>query len=112
MANTYKNSIANITATGSDEVVYTCPSNATAIINTIFVYNRAGGSAAFTLKLTDTSASSSTTIYYNSALANLTTDIVLGSGNVVVLEDSDILKINTDAQPVDVTSSILQITRA
>ena len=112
MANTYKNSIANITATGSDEVVYTCPSNATAIINTLFVYNRAGGSAAFTLKLTDTSASSSTSIYYNSALANLTTDTVLGSGNVVVLEDSDILKINTDAQPVDVTASVLQITRA
>ena len=112
MANTYKNSIANITATGSNEVVYTCPSNATAIVNTIFVYNRSGGSAAFSLKLTDTSAASSTTIYYNSALADVSTDTVLGSGNVVVLEDSDILKINTDAQPVDVTASVLQITRA
>ena len=50
MANTYKNNIVNITATGSDEVAYTCPSNATAIINTIFVHNRAGGAAAFSLK--------------------------------------------------------------
>ena len=112
MANTYKNNIANITATGSNEVVYTCPSNATAIVNTIFVYNRSGGSAAFSLKLTDTSAASSTTIYYNSALADVSTDTVLGSGNVVVLEDSDIIKINTDAQPIDVTSSVLQITRS
>ena len=67
MANTYKNNIVNITATGSDEVAYTCPSNATAIINTIFVYNRSGGAATFSLKLTDTSASSSTTIYYNAS---------------------------------------------
>ena len=112
MANTYKNNITAITATGSSEAIYTCPSNATAIVNTIFVYNRSGGAAAFSLKLTDTSASSSTTIYYNSALADVSTDTVLGSGNVVVLEDSDILKINTDAQPVDVTVSVLQITRA
>jgi len=112
MANTYKNSIINITATGSDEVAYTCPSDATAIINTIFVYNRAGGAAAFSLKLNDSSASSTTTIYYNPSLADVNTDTVLGDGNVVVLEDSDILKINTDAQPLDVTVSVLQITRS
>ena len=32
MANTYKNNITAITATGSSEVIYTCPSNATAIV--------------------------------------------------------------------------------
>ena len=112
MANTYKNNITNITATGSDETVYTSPADATTIINTIFAYNRSGGAAAFSLKLTDTSSSSSTTIYYNPALADVNTDTVLGAGNVVVLEDSDILKINTDAQPLDVTISALQITRS
>ena len=112
MANTYKNNITNITATASDEVAYTSPSDATTIINTIFAYNRSGGTAAFSLKLTDTSASSSTTVYYNPSLANLNTDTVLGAGNVVILEDSDILKINTDAQPLDVTISALQITRS
>ena len=56
MANTYKNNITNITATGSDEAVYTSPADATTIINTIFAYNRSGGAAAFSLKLTDTSA--------------------------------------------------------
>ena len=86
MANTYKNNITNITATGSNEVAYTSPSDATTIINTIFVYNRSGGAAAFSLKLTDTSASSSTTIYYNSSLADVNTDTVLGAGNVVILE--------------------------
>ena len=47
MANTYKNNITNITATGSDEAVYTSPADATTIINTIFAYNRSGGAAAF-----------------------------------------------------------------
>ena len=49
MANTYKNNIVTITATGCDEVIYTCPSDATAIVNTIFVYNGAAGTADFTI---------------------------------------------------------------
>ena len=57
MANTYKNNITAITATGSSEVIYTCPSNATAIVNTIFVYNGAVGTADYTIYLTDTSTS-------------------------------------------------------
>ena len=112
MANTYKNSISTITATGSDETIYTCPSDATAIVNTIFVYNGTGGSTDFTLTLHDTSAGSSAKIYFKSSLGAAATDTVLGSGNVVVLEDSDILKINTTAQPIDVTVSVLQITRS
>ena len=113
MANTYKNNITAITATGSSEVIYTCPSNATAIVNTIFVYNGAVGSANYTIYLTDTSATSATAkIYFKSTLAVAATDTVLGSGNVVVLEDSDILKINTTVEPLDVTVSVLQITRA
>ena len=51
-------------------------------------------------------------IYFKSVLASAATDTVLGSGNVVVLEDSDILRINTTVQPIDVTVSVLQITRA
>ena len=42
MANTYKNNVSTITSTGSDEAIYTCPSDATAIVNTIFVYNGSG----------------------------------------------------------------------
>ena len=112
MANTYKNSISTITATGSDEAIYTCPSDATAIINTVFVYNGTGGTADYTITVADTSAGSSAKIYFKSALAAAATDTVLGSGNVVVLEDSDILKINTTVQAIDVTVSVLQITRA
>ena len=112
MANTYKNSISTITSTGSDEAIYTCPSNATAIINTVFVYNGTGGTGDFTLTVADTSATSSAKIYFKSSLAAATTDTVLGSGNVVVLEDSDILRINTTVQHIDVTVSVLQITRA
>ena len=111
MANTYKNNVSTVTSTGSDIAGYTCPSDATSIINTVFVHNRSGGAAAFSLKLIDTSGSSTTIIYYNPSLANLNTDTVLGDGNVIVLEDADILKLNTDAQPVDVTVSVLQITR-
>ena len=106
MATTYKNNI-----TASDEVFYTCPSGSTAIVNTIFVYNGSGGSTDFTLSLHDTSETTSAKIYFKSSLANLATDTVLGAGNVVVLEDSDILKINTTAQPLDITVSVLQISR-
>ena len=112
MANTYKNNVSTVTSTGSDEAIYTCPSDATAIVNTIFVYNGSGGSTDFTISLHDTSATSSAKIYFKSSLSNLETDTVLGAGNVVVLEDSDILKINTTAQPIDVTVSVLQITRS
>ena len=112
MANTYKNNITAITATGSSEVIYTCPSNATAIVNTIFVYNGAVGTADYTIYLTDTSTSTTAKIYFKPALGVAATDTVLGSGNVVVLEDSDILKINTTAQPLDVTISAMQITRS
>ena len=59
MANTYKNNVSTITSTGSDEPIYTCPSDATAIVNTIFVYNGSGGSTDFTISLHDTSATSS-----------------------------------------------------
>ena len=112
MANTYKNNVSTITSTGSDEAIYTCPSDATAIVNTIFDYNGSGGSTDFTISLQDTSATSSAKIYFKSSLSNLETDTVLGAGHVVVLEDSDILKINTTAQPIDVTVSVLQITRS
>ena len=44
MANTYKNNVSTVTSTGSDEAIYTCPSDATAIVNTIFIYNGSGGS--------------------------------------------------------------------
>ena len=111
MANTYKNNIVTITSTGSDEVIYTCPSDATAIANTIFVYNGGSGTADFTITLHDTSAASSSKIYFKSSLGVAATDTILGAGNVVVLEDSDILKINTTVQPIDVTVSVLQITR-
>ena len=92
-------------------MIYTCPSDATAIVNTIFVYNGAAGTADFTITLHDTSASSSSKIYFKSSLGVAATDTILGAGNVVVLEDSDILKINTTVQPIDVTVSVLQITR-
>ena len=112
MANTYKNNVSTITSTGSDEAIYTCPSDATAIVNTIFVYNGTGGAGDFTITLHDTSAGSSAKIYFKSSLGAAATDTVLGSGNVVVLEDSDILKINTTVQPIAVTVSVLQITRS
>jgi len=112
MANTYKNTITSVTSTGSDVAIYTSPSDATTIINTIFIYNGAVGTADYTIYLTDTSASTTAKIYFKSALGVAATDTVLGSGNVVVLEDSDILKINTTAQPLDVTISAMQITRS
>ncbi len=68
--------------------------------------------ATVTVKHKRTGAAYTSKAHFDADVANPETDTVLGAGNVVVLEDSDILKINTTAQPIDVTVSVLQITRS
>jgi len=49
MAIEYKNSLNNVTSTGSDQVVYTCPTSTSllkymAIVKGFTIYNTSGGS--------------------------------------------------------------------
>ncbi len=104
MANAYKKVMITKSSTG-DHSIYTCPDATTAIIKTAWVYNGSGGSAQLTLKI------NSTTIAYDGAVADKYTKswFYLGSGDIGVLEAGDILKINTNAQPITVYLSLLEI---
>ena len=99
MANAYKKVMVTKSSTG-DHSIYTCPTATTAIIKTAWVYNGSGGAAQLTLKI------NSTTIAYDGAVADKYTKSWFYLG---VLEAGDILKINTNAQPITVYLSLLEI---
>ena len=85
--------------------LYTVPSATTAIIKTAWVYNNSGGSAQLTLKINNTA------IAYDGTVADKYTKswFYLASGDIGILEAGDILKINTNAQPINVYVSLLEI---
>jgi len=104
MANNYKKVMTTVTTTG-DAVIYTVPAETTTLVKTAWAYNNSGGAAAITLKI------NSTSLLTNAALADKKTQsfFYLASGDIGVMEAGDILKINNDAQPVNVYLSILEI---
>ena len=104
MANNYKKVMTTVTTTG-DAVIYTVPAETTTLVKTAWAYNNSGGAAAITLKI------NSTSLLTNAALADKKTQsfFYLASGDIGVMEAGDILKINNDAQPLNVYLSILEI---
>ena len=108
MANIYKNAFFDLNTTNLI-TVYTCPSDSRAIIQNI-QYTNESGTTQVQVYVTDSSASTTYEINHNSVSANQTYNAALGP---VVLEESDILKIQANA--VDVlsgTASILEINRS
>jgi len=106
MANSYKKNITAITSTG-ETTIYTTPDQTTAILKTCWVYNNSGGSTALTLKI------NSSDLSYNGSVADKATEsfIYLASGDIIVLEEGDTLKINTTAQPVNAYLAMLEISK-
>ena len=104
MANNYKKVMTTVTSTG-DATIYTVPTATTTLVKTAWAYNNSGGAAAITLKI------NSTSLITNAALADKKTQsfFYLASSDIGVMEAGDILKINNDAQPVNVYLSILEI---
>ena len=104
MANNYKKVLTTLTGTG-DSTVYTVPSVTTTLVKTAWVYNNSGGSGNMTLKV------NSTAISTDAVIADKATKswFSLASGDIGVLEEGDVLKINTDVQPVNVYLSILEM---
>ena len=96
--------MTTVTTTG-DASIYTVPAATTTLVKTAWAYNNSGGAAAITLKI------NSTSLLTNAALADKKTQsfFYLASGDIGVMEAGDILKINNDAQPVNVYLSILEI---
>ena len=92
------------TSTG-DATIYTVPSVTTTLVKTAWVYNNSGGAANLTLKI------NSTALLTDAAVADKDTKsfFYLASGDIGVMEEVDILKINTDVQPINVYLSLLEM---
>ena len=104
MANAYKKVMTTVTSTG-DATIYTVPTATTTIVKTAWAYNDSGGSAAITLKINTTALSTNATVLDKATESFF----YLASGDIGVMEAGDILKINNNAQPVNVYLAILEI---
>ena len=104
MANSYKKVMTTVTSTG-DATIYTVPSVTTTLVKTAWVYNNSGGAANLTLKI------NSTALLTDAAVADKDTKsfFYLASGDIGVLEEGDLLKVNTDVQPLHVYLSLLEM---
>jgi len=104
MANAYKKVMTTVTSTG-DATIYTVPTATTTLVKTAWAYNNSGGAASITLKM------NSTSLFTKAALADKDTQsfFYLASSDIGVMEAGDILKINNDAQPINVYLAILEI---
>ena len=96
--------MTTVTSTG-DATIYTVPTATTTIVKTAWAYNDSGGAAKISLKM------NSTVLNTKTGVADETTAsfFYLASGDIGVMEAGDTLKINNDAQPVNVYLSILEI---
>ena len=96
--------MTTVTSTG-DATIYTVPAETTTLVKTAWAYNDSGGAAKISLKI------NSTVLNTKTGVADETTAsfFYLASGDIGVMEAGDILKINNDAQPVNVYLAILEI---
>ena len=109
MANSYINTITSLSATSSTSI-YTVPSATTAIVKMISAYNsNADNAAALTIQVTDASASSTKT-FDKESVAAATKKAFLENGEVLVLDENDILKMTAaTANYFDIFVSTLEI---
>ena len=107
MANIYKNDKVSLTNTDLT-TLYTVPSNSRAIVKSINVAEDAAGSAV--VKVTLTNAAGTAFVVDN--------DVTLTSGQKeqvlsepLIMEESEVLKVQATSGAVDVIASILEINR-
>ena len=115
MAVQYKNSVLEITTSGSDQVVYTCPTSTSllkymAVVKTFTVFNTTAGAGTLDIQVTDTSASATHAIrHFDTTVYATKITVDAASMGPIVLESADILKINTSVQPANVFVSVMEI---
>jgi MinD superfamily P-loop ATPase len=115
MAIEYKNSLNNVTTTGSDQVVYTCPTSTSllkymAIVKGFTIYNTTGGAGTVDIKVVDTSAGVTARIVKHFTATDFTTKATVNavSEAPIVLESADVLKIDTSVA-ANVLISVMEI---
>jgi len=100
MANTYKRVISTLTSTG-DNSVYTCPTATTTLVKSVKVFNDTGGAAQISMKV------NAIEVEREASLASKATKSFVSGTDV--LEATDVLKINTNVQPINVYVTFLEI---
>ena len=90
MANKYINKAFDLSSTGAT-TIYTVPAETVAIVKTVQAYNDTASTVTVTMSFTDTSASTTYNIGY--ATSSTVQQFSLLSDSLLVLEESDILKL-------------------
>jgi hypothetical protein len=107
MANIYRNQKLSLTST-ADTVLYTVPSNSRAIVKSILIAEDNNASA--TAKVTLLNASSTVFVIDNliTLAANENKQVI---SEPLIMEESEILKVQAASGAVDVVASVLEINR-
>lgn len=108
MANFYKNAFYDPTVTTA-VTVYTCPSNANAIIQNIQINNASSTTKTVKVYIYDASVTTTFEIAYASITGPTTCNLAKGP---VILEENDILQLeSSDVSDISATLAILEISR-
>ena len=108
MANVYKNAFYAPISTGLPETIYTCPTEARAIFQTIQLTNTSG-SKTVNVYIYDSSATTQYLIAHAEISGPTICNVLKGS---VVLEESDELRIETtDISGISGTAALLEVSR-
>ncbi len=107
MANIYQNAKLSLTTT-ADTVLYTVPANSRAIVKSILLAEDAAGAA--TAKVTLVNAAGTAFVLDNlvSLSANEKEQVIT---EPLVMEESEVLKVQAASGNIDVVASILEINR-
>ena len=107
MANIYRNQKLSLTST-ADTVLYTVPSNSRAIVKSILIAEDNNASA--TAKVTLLNASSTVFVLDNliTLAANENKQVI---SEPLIMEESEVLKVQAASGAVDVVASVLEINR-
>ena len=107
MANIYRNDKVSLTST-ADTVLYTVPSNSRAIVKSILIAEDNNASA--TAKVTLLNASSTVFVIDNliTLAANENKQVI---SEPLIMEESEVLKVQAASGAVDVVASVLEINR-
>ena len=111
MANVYKNIQAVISSAGADVDMYTAPAETTSIVKSIKLYNTHGSNLVVDVTVYD--ASSTTDFEWETVTVDTgTSEDLLTSNNILILEAGDILKMQTPTTNViKMTAAVLQTSR-
>ena len=107
MANIYKNEKVSLTTTALT-VLYTVPSNSRSIVKSLNVAEDAGGAAVVKVTLVDSGGTSFVIDNDVDLSANQTEQVLT---EPLVMEESEVLKVECTSGAVDVVASILEMNR-